>query len=249
MTVFNALVISICVGILTVLNFTASGGFKTAIMTGVVTGLVLGHPEVGLQVGATCQLMSMGFFPYGGAVTPNYPMGAIFGTVIAIMSGDYNQGIVIGSVIALLGSWFTIAKGFINVRLIHAEDKALENGNYKAINFYHILGIVITALVTMSIPVFFGLMIIDRYEIVMNFINNYAWIKSGLAAVSNLLAAVGFALLLSYMDIKDYWPFMLIGYALFAFFGASTMAIAIVAISVGYIYVFKLKKEEKGGAK
>ena len=125
----------------------------------------------------------------------------------------------------------------------------LENGNYKAIDFYHILGIVITALVTMSIPVFFGLMIIDRYEIVMNFINNYAWIKSGLAAVSNLLAAVGFALLLSYMDIKDYWPFMLIGYALFAFFGASTMAIAIVAISVGYIYVFKLKKEEKGGAK
>ena len=46
MTVFNALLISICVGILTVLNFTASGGFKTAIMTGVVTGLVLGHPEV-----------------------------------------------------------------------------------------------------------------------------------------------------------------------------------------------------------
>lgn len=245
MTVFNALLISVLIGVLTVLNFTASGGFKTAIMTGVVTGLVLGRPEVGLQIGAMCQLMSMGFFPYGGVVTPNYPMGAIFGTVVAIMSGDYNQGIVIGSVIALLGSWFTIAKGFIMVRLVHAEDAALAKGNYKALNFYHILGIVITVLVTTSIPVFLGLMIIDKYEVVMSFIENYAWIKSGLAAVSNLLAAVGFALLLSYMDIKNYWAFMIIGYVLFAYFGASTMAIALLAIALGYIYVYKLKKEDK----
>lgn len=245
-SVVNALIIALGVGFLTVLHFTASGGFRTAILTGAITGIVLGKPEVGLQVGAMCQLMSLGFFPYGNAVTPNYPMGAVFGTVVAIMAGDYEQGIVIGSIVALLGSWFTILKGFINVGLVHLEEKYLEKGNHKAIDWIHPLGVVVTALVTMTIPIFIGLLLIDKYQIIADFVNNNAAVKAGMTAISNVLGAVGFGLLLSYLDIKNFWPFMVIGYVLYAFFGASTMCIALVAISIGYIYVYKLKKE--GGA-
>ena len=245
MNIGTALVIVIVIGFLVLGEYTFSGGINTALMAGTVTGVILGHPDIGLKVGAACQLMSLGFFPYGGAVTPSYPKGAIFGVVVAVMSGDYEQGIVIGSIVALLSSWFVIAKGFINVRLIHLQDKAVENKNVKAVERIHLLGMLVTVLVTNVIPIFLGLLIIDRYEIIMNFVNNYAWVKAGLSTISKLLPAVGFALLLSYMDIKGYWPFMIMGYIMYAYFGASTMCIALTAIAVGYIYVFKLKKNDE----
>ena len=58
------------------------------------------------------------------------------------------------------------------------------------------------------------------------------------------MAAVGFALLLSYMDIKNFWPFMLVGYALYAFMGVPTLGLAIIGIALGYLFTVFMKKQE-----
>ena len=64
------------------------------------------------------------------------------------------------------------------------------------------------------------------------------------AVIGKALPAVGFALLLSYMDIKNFWPFMLIGYALYAFMGVPTLGLAIIGIALGYLFTNFMKKEE-----
>lgn len=217
-------------------------GLKTPLLMGVVTGLVIGDPKLGLTVGAACSMMSVGFHTYGGATVPNYNMGAVFGVVVASQTGDYAQGIVVGSVVALLGSWADIIQGLWANVFIHQADKAVEQNNSKKMEFWHLFGFV-TIAVTDFIPTFLGLLVIDKYEIITNFVNNFAWAEAGLTVVGNILPAVGFALLLSFMDVKNYWWAMLLGYVFYGYLGLGTMGLCILGIVVAYVYVTKIDKE------
>ncbi len=253
MSVGQAFMMGLIMALLVLGTYVFSGGFKTALPAGILAGLVLGRPDIGLEVGASCLLMSLGFFPYGGAVTPDYTMGALFGTVVAVQTGDSSQGIIIGSVVALIASWFNVLKGFINVRLIHAADKAAKNNNIRGVEIAHYSGMLMTMLVSNFLPVFLGCLLINNYTVISDFVSQYAWVKVGLQTISHLLPAVGFALLLSYMDIKKYWAFMIIGYVAFAYLKMPTVAIALLAAAVSYIYVFMIKnnasekdKDEEG---
>lgn len=242
-TVLLAIVLATFTGLMILFASLAMGGLYTPIIFAVVTGIIVGDIQTGLAVGATCALMALGFYTYGGATTPDYNVGAMFGVVVAVQSGDIEQGIVIGSVIALLMSWFDILGRAATTVFQHGGDKALANKNIKSFEKWHLLG-------TMGwfwsrfIPVFIGMLFIDKYQVIADFVANYAWIKTGLSVIGKCLPAVGFALLLSYMDIKNYWPFMLLGYALYAFMGVPTLGLAVVGIAAGALFTqYRNKKE------
>ena len=242
-SVLLAIVLATFTGLMILFASLAMGGLYTPIIFATVTGIIVGDVSLGLQVGAACALMALGFYTYGGATTPDYNVGAMFGVVVAAQSGDIEQGIVIGSVIALLMSWFDILGRAATTVFQHGGDKALANKNIKAFEKWHLLG-------TMGwfwsrfIPVFIGMLFIDKYQVIADFVANYAWIKTGLSVIGKCLPAVGFALLLSYMDIKNYWPFMILGYALYAFMGVPTLGLAIVGIAAGALFTqYRNKKE------
>ena len=219
------------------------GGIYNPLIFGVVTGLVVGDVKLGLEVGATAALLDIGFYTYGGATTPDYNIGAMFGTVVYKQSGSLEQGLLVATVVGLLISWFDIFGRGVTTVFQHGGDRALANKDIKAFERWHLLG-------TMGwfwsrfIPVFIGMLFIDKYQVIADFIANYAWIKNGLAVIGKALPAVGFALLLSYMDIKHFWPFMLVGYALYAFMGVPTLGLAIIGIALGYLFTVFMKKQE-----
>jgi len=219
------------------------GGIYNPLIFGVVTGLVVGDVKLGLEVGATAALLDIGFYTYGGATTPDYNIGAMFGTVVYKQSGSLEQGLLVATVVGLLISWFDIFGRGVTTVFQHGGDRALANKDIKAFERWHLLG-------TMGwfwsrfIPVFIGMLFIDKYQVIADFIANYAWIKNGLVVIGKALPAVGFALLLSYMDIKHFWPFMLIGYALYAFMGVPTLGLAILGIALGYLFTLFMKKQE-----
>jgi len=240
-SVLLAIVLATFTGLMILFASLAMGGLYTPIIFATVTGIIVGDITTGLAVGATCALMALGFYTYGGATTPDYNVGAMFGVVVAVQSGDIEQGIVIGSVIALLMSWFDILGRAATTVFQHGGDKALANKDIKAFEKWHLLG-------TMGwfwsrfIPVFIGMLFIDKYQVIADFVANYAWIKTGLSVIGKCLPAVGFALLLSYMDIKNYWPFMILGYALYAFMGVPTLGLAIVGVALGALFAAKKKE-------
>ena len=243
-TVLLALLLATFTGLMILFASLAMGGLYTPIIFAFVTGLFVGDVSLGLQVGAACALMALGFYTYGGATIPDYNVGAMFGVVVASQSGDVTQGIVIGSVIALLMSWFDIFGRGVTTVFQHGGDRALARRDLKAFERWHLLG-------TMGwfwsrfIPVFVGMLLINNYVVIANFVETYAWIKNGLAVIGKCLPGVGFALLLSYMDIKHYWPFLLLGYALFAFMGVPTLGLAIIGIAAGALFTtYKKTKEE-----
>jgi len=242
-TFLLALFLALFTGLMIVFASLAMGGIYNPLIFGVVTGILVGDVKLGLEVGATCALLDIGFYTYGGATTPDYNIGAMFGTVVYKQSGSLEQGLLVATVVGLLMSWFDIFGRGVTTVFQHGGDKALANKDIKSFERWHLLGTQ-GWFWSRFIPVFIGMMFIDRYQVIADFIANYAWIKNGLVVIGKALPAVGFALLLSYMDIKNFWPFMLIGYALYAFMGVPTLGLAILGIALGYLFTLFMKKQE-----
>ncbi len=242
-----AIIMSLLVGALMVLNLAGFHGLFNPLMLGFITGVIAGDPALGLQVGATCALLALGFYTYGGATTPDYNVGAVFGVFVAQQTGDVEQGIVIGSVVALLMSLFDIAGRATTTVFQHGGDRALARRDLAAFEKWHLAG-TIPWLLGRAIPVFIGMLFIGQYQVIGDFVASIAWFQNGLSVIGRALPAVGFGLLLSYMDIKKYWMYMLLGYVALAYAGVPTMGLAIIGVALAGIFMMNqkafTKKEE-----
>ena len=118
----------------------------------------------------------------------------------------------------------------------HLAEGALAKNSIAKMEMYTILG-TLPWILSRAIPVLLGMILIDNVVVLTNFANSVNWIANGLKVVGKILPAVGFALLLSYMDLKKYWPFFIIGFVLFAYAGMGTIALALVGLAAASFFV------------
>lgn len=210
--------------------------FRNALYSGLVTGLLVGDVALGFQVGAACLLMSIGFYTFGGATVPDYITGSIFGVIAGKQAGSYEYGLTMATLLGLLMTQMDILGRSTTTVFQHKADSALAANNIPSFERWTLLG-TLPWILSRFIPVFVGVLLSDKLQVLADFANKVAWISDGLRVVGKALPAVGFALLLSYMDIKTYWPFMFIGYVLFAYMGVTTIGLAIVGVAAAAIYL------------
>lgn len=222
-------------GVAMVLNLSGLG-VRTTVLTGIIAGLCVGDLATGLQVGSTMLISSMGFYTYGGATIPDFITGTIFGTVVGAKTGSVESGIVVAGGIALLMSQMDILGRASTTVFQHLAEGALANNSIKKMELYTILG-TLPWILSRAIPVVLGMILIDNVVVLTNFANSVNWIANGLRVVGKILPAVGFALLLSYMDLKKYWPFFIIGFVLYAYAGMGTVALALVGLAAASFFV------------
>jgi len=220
---------------------------------GLIAGILVADISLGLQIGAICALLGIGFYTYGGATTPDFSIGAIFGVFMAAQVGGSasleavtESVIPIVTAIALLMSLFDILGRASTTIFQHGGDSALAKRNIASFQRWHLAGTIPWGL-SRAVPVFIGMLFIDQYQVLAASIENIVWLQRGLAVVGRSLPAVGFALLISYMDIKTYWPYMLAGYVLFAFLGLETVGLALIGIVAAALYMKGKKDLAKGG--
>ena len=209
---------------------------STSLTNGVITGLFLGDVNLGFKIGATCLLMSIGFFTYGGATIPDYTTGAIFGVVVGKASGSYETGLAMSTLLALLMTQMDILGRSTTTVFQHAADHALAKNSIPKFEMWTLLG-TLPWFLSRFIPVFVGVLLTDNIQALSDFANQFVWFSNGLNIVGKALPAVGFALLLSYMDLKTYWPFMVLGYALYAYMNVGTIGLAIIGVAAAALYL------------
>lgn len=182
------------------------------IVTGPVIGLILGDVTVGLAVGGTYQLITIGNMPVGGAQPPNAVMGGIMATVFAITLGMSPEAAVGAAIpFALLGQYgitllftamapvMTKADGYAQ----EADTGGVDRLNYIAMA---VLGLIFAAIVTLF---FIGGSTFG--EQVLSVIPE--WVMDGLGAAGNMMRFVGFAVLLRVMISRPLWGFYFMGFA------------------------------------
>ena len=240
-TFFVALLLALWSGISMVLSLSGIG-IRTALISGVVAGIVVGDIGLGFTIGSQCLLMGIGFYTYGGATIPDLVTGAIFGTVIAAETGSPEIGITIAVMLSVVMSYMDILGRASTTVFQHLADGALAKNSIKKFEMWTLAG-TLPWILSRAIPVFLGLLATDAVASLAKTLEQYPNVINALGVVGRALPAVGFALLLSYMDIKKYWPFMIVGYVLFAYMNVTTIGLALIGAAAGALFT------QAGGAK
>ena len=209
------------------------------IISGLVTGIIVGNVPLGLAIGGTLELMSLGLWQYGGASIPDFMTGAVIGTAFAsLSSGSMDEAVVTGIAVAVPIAMFMSQADMIaytlNLPLLHTAEKYIEQKNEKGIGRMHLLGALPIGL-TRALPVFFAIWLGSGP--VTNLINNIpAWLTNGLNTMGGMLPIVGFGILLTFLPLKKYWAFFVLGFGCYAYLNVPLVGIALMAFAVVTLY-------------
>ena len=209
--------------------------FERPLITCTLVGLFLGDLKTGLAVGASMEMVSLGFMSIGASGF-DMNMGSIVGCAIVIMTGsDISTALAIATPMTLLSTLIETGAAVLRISMTHMIDNSVEAGNFNRAKTINIVwGPVLYAIcyfIPVFIAVYFGADLI-------NAINNF--VLNGITLGANLVAFFGFAMLLSVMINKKNAIFFFFGFAIAAYSGLSLTGIAIIAIIFAVI-LYQLK--------
>lgn len=239
------IIMTIYVGFAQLDQISVQLGFYAPIFAGTVTGLLMGDVTMGLAVGATMQLMTLGVATYGGASVPDFLSGSIIATAYAIISGQGAEyGIAIALPIGILLTQIDVLGRMTNVIFQHRANRCAERGDDRGVEVSNILGIIPWVL-TRMIPVFLGLFF---GEAVVTLVNDLIpqWLMIGLRYAAGLLPAMGIALLMRYLPVKKFFPYYIIGFVLMAYLSTSfsILGVSLVGLALAGIFYMRNNSQE-----
>lgn len=223
------------------------------IVLGPVVGMILGDLNMGLKIGASYQLLSIGSMPIGGAQPPNAILGAIMATVFAISLNqpDFESALGLAIPFGLLGQqivniWFTVASP-----VMAKMDKMAEEADTKGIEKWNLI-------MMFGLGLLFGVVCmvgaasgVAMGEMLSTMIPQWIW--NGLSAAGGMMRFVGFAVLMKVMISAEFWTVLLAGFVFAVLIdkagaGAYTMVIvAVIGIALAF-YDFQLNTKLKANA-
>ena len=207
-------------------------------------GIILGDPTTGLAIGAIGELAMMGFgVSQGGSTPPNHIGPGVVGAVIAITTGldpaaafvlAYPIGIMVATILPFV---YTIS-ATINAWAL----KELDKNNFTAFRIAANGSVWLFALVGFVVGLG-SCLSVDGLTALVNMVPTH--VLDALTVASNFLPAIGFAMILSVMMKKEVIPFVILGYAAWAFFGLDAVKTTIIAVMIVLILLFN---SNHGGA-
>ncbi len=212
------------------------------IVTAALTGLLLGDLHTGIVMAASLEAIFMGISAIGGSIPADACASSIIAVAYTILSGaDVETGLALAMPIGtLLGSANEMWKPVL-AALAPYWERLAGSGNVKAFRSQVIacgwfLDKIPQAVILFA-AIAFG---VQGLEQVMN--NLPAFIMAGLTAASSMMTGVGFAILISMIWNREIGWFFFIGYVLQKYLAMPTVAIAIIAGVVAFVYFCNEKK-------
>ena len=209
--------------------------------TGLLVGIFMGNPMLGMLSGATIQLVYLGWINTGGVMPSNTMVAGIFGTALTILSGANPKLAVTFAVpFSLIGLLMVEIYQSVNSFWVHKADAELAKGNIKAVRFLNYVPSLIVATIVYGIPafclVFFGR---GWAQGMLRMIPKSLTVA--LEVVGAMMPALGIAMLLNYLGKKNLVPYFFVGFFLTAYLKLQIMAIAIFAGLLAYLLYINAK--------
>lgn len=206
-----------------------------SVIVGMISGLIMGDMNTGLMIGGTFQLMSLGVAALGGASAPNYGLATIIGTFIAVRTGTgVDAAIAVGLPVGLLAIQLEVVVRIILNFVAHKMQTDNNEGKWKTMNMEAWIGPILCSLQTIIptvIVVCFGANVV---ELILEVIPE--WVTNGLSIAAGMLPVVGIGMLMRYMPVKKFLPFILVGFVPSAYLGVPVLGIAIIGFAAAFWY-------------
>jgi PTS system mannose-specific IIC component len=195
----------------------------------------MGNLFVGLVIGGTLQLMSLGVAAIGGSSIPEYGVATIVGVFIAIRTGaSTGTAIAVGLPVGMLTLQLDVVIKIINNFFAHWSQRLLHEKKFNKMDGVFYLTIFVWMLkyiIPIALVVMFGTPIV---KLILHVIP--AWVTNGLTIAGGMLPVVGIGMLLRYMPVKKY----------LAYLKVPILGIAILGLAATYeIYRINSAKKDK----
>lgn len=215
------------------------------IVVGPIVGLIMGNVEIGLEVGCIIELMFLGQVFVGTALPPEETFSTVIAASFACISGSSEVALATALPLAILGQMGMYFRNMVLcVWTQHRLEAAVERLDRKGIWMNCLILPNLFNLVLFAVPVF--LAIFYGADIVQGIINAIPQvIIKGLAVGGGMIGAVGLALLLKSINVKNIWYFFLVGFFFSSYLNINPIGITMIAVvCVAFVYYSEKKKIE-----
>ena len=227
-------------------------GIFTPLISGVITGVVVGDPITGLIVGSLLQFIFTGLAAIGGGTVPDPATGAIAAVVLASVAGlKPETAVALALPVGYLTMNIEIAVRSFCVVFSHWADREIERGNFHKLPLINILGLVPWGL-SRAVPVWalLGALAINP-EAVKAFIDSLSVVQVGpltvriweaLGVAGGVLPAIGVAIMMRMMLSKFTVGYFIIGFVLAAYLKLNLIPIALIGGSLAltqYLLIYR----------
>lgn len=221
--------------------------FHQPLVACTLIGLVTGNLGAGIVLGGSLQMIALGWANIGAAVAPDAALASVASAIILVLGGQGVKGvdsaIAVAIPLAVAGLFLTMLVRTIAVPIIHFMDAAAEQGDYRKIEFWHIVAVCLQG-IRIAIPA--AALLFIPADVVRNFLESMpAWLTDGMAIGGGMVVAVGYALVINMMATREVWPFFIIGFVIAAISQLTLIAIGALAIAIALIY---LNLSDMGGS-
>jgi len=222
--------------------------FHQPIIACSLIGFVTGRPTECIMLGGALQLMALGWANVGAAIAPDAALASVASAIILVKSGQFDekgQSVAIAAAVTLatVGLVLTMVVRTLSVVIVHQADHAAEQGNFKGVEFWHMVALACQGL-RIAIPAVL-LMFIPSSTIQGALGILPPWFTNGMTIGGGFVVAVGYAMVINLMATKEVWPFFFLGFALAPLKELTLIATGIIGVCLAIIY---LNLSKKGGS-
>jgi PTS system mannose-specific IIC component len=220
--------------------------FARPVINGFFVGLILGDPITGAIVGATIQMIYLGFMATGGSFPTDAALAGVMGTAVAIQTGiSPEQAVAIAVPIGMLGTiFYQVRMMVIGVFWAHVSDNVAEKGLTGRIWFTSVLGpelcMALLYVIPSTLALFFGVGAIQSLVEMMA----GGRILAILGVIGGILPALGIAMNMKAIFKGDARLFFFIGFLMVVYLNLNLIAIGCFALLISILYV-KFDRGEK----
>jgi len=212
-------------------------------VSGLIVGIILGDPVKGTQIGATINLIYIGFISAGGAMPADMSLAGVLGTALAIAGGlDIDAALAVAVPLGLLGSLVWVGHLTLDTFLVRISDKYVEDGKPEKVWIVNILFAQLILFAMTAIPcflaAFYGVSYISG--IIANLSGTFLTI---LATIGGMLPAVGIGMMLMSIFKGQAKIYFFLGFLIAAYLGLSTLQLGLIFLCVALL-VSNFKKED-----
>jgi len=224
--------------------------FHQPIIACSLIGLATGHLPECIMLGGALQLIALGWANIGAAVAPDAALASVASAIIFVKAGNFsadgrNAAIVAAITLATVGLVLTMVVRTLSVVIVHQADHAAESGNFKGVEFWHIIALLCQGL-RIAVPAV--LLLFIPSEIIQGALSSLPkWFTEGMTIGGGFVVAVGYAMVINLMATKEVWPFFFLGFALAPLKELTLIATGIIGVCLAIIYLNLSKKSNSGG--
>lgn len=211
--------------------------FMRPLIAGTVVGILLGKPVEGAMIGATINLIYLGFISAGGATPADIALAGWLGTALALAGGlDPAAALAIA---APLGAAGVIKRNFLmsfNVVFVHAADRYAEQGDARRVALMNWLPPQVVNAALSMVPVYLGALygapVVGAALAAMP-----AWAMGWLQVAGGMLPALGIAMNLRFLLRRETVAYFILGFIVAVTSNLNLVAIALGASALALLHV------------